>query len=206
MTKDEIISLTSTKALQYKIPIAIGLLAFMFVLRACDSTDDSAGQGDDTPTITQQETDSKVDKYQPRRQAATSQVRENQAKNTPAPKVPETVAAPPPVKKEPPPTWLPISEATMTGRTTLTLDCVEFVPIEGIPHHPERIYENPDCLVKLSKDCIPVSQVVEFIEGEFIPGETRIREKAENEAMIDKVIPDPAYHTSVLPLDAVSIE
>lgn len=192
MTKDEILSLASTKFLQYKIPIGVGLIVLMFTLKAYDSKPEPTNEF--TPVEEQSSAVSKVRQTAPQQHGTSAIVGTR-----------NTQEATPPVKKEIP-TWLPISEGALPGRTTLTLDSVEYNPIEGVPNHPERIYANPDCVTVLSKTALSIEQVNEFVDGEYIPCEVLIKEKAENSAMLEKNIPDTTPYSNMLPLDAVIIE
>ncbi len=181
MTKDELITLTSSKLLQYKIPVSIALITVMFVLRAYDAASETSNN--------------------------TARENELVAEPVSSASSKQTAGADdsPPIKKKIP-TWLPITEGMLPGRKMLALNSVEYIPIEGIPNHPERIYSNPNCIVKLSKTPFSVNQVMEYIDNEYIPGEECIRYKAENNAMLEKTIPDTASYQEVLPLDAVIIE
>lgn len=210
MTKDEILSLASSKILQYKIPVSIALITVMFALRACDAP---PGESGDTPReseVAVKSVQADADKQTP----AIGEAKSSTVQLSMSERVQDTLVArkaeapqppPPPAKKEIS-TWLPITEGLLPGRTMLPIDNVEYVPIEGIPNHPERIYTNPDCIVELSKAPFTVAQVVEHVDGEYIPGEARIKDKAETCSMLDKTIPDTASYTEVLSLDAVIIE
>lgn len=212
MTKDEILTLAGSKLLQYKIPVSIALITVMFALRACDADPEPSS---DTP----KESEIAAEPVPPpasRQTPAVNEVKPPPAQMSMSERVQDTLVAreteppkpappPPPVKKEIP-TWLPITEGMLPGRTMLALDSVEYIPIEGIPHHPERIYTNPDCIVELSRTPFSVGQVMEYINNEYISGEACIRDKAESNAMLDKTIPDTASYQEALPLDAVIIE
>ena len=198
MTIDEIHSHASTKLLQYKIPIGIGLIALMFVLRACDSTSEQSSEVAQTKEqVLLSKKERQVDSVQRSTPETVNTTHISQSKQE-APKQA-------PAQKEIP-TWLPASEGVLPGRITLELDSVEFTPIEGVDNHPERIYTNPDCVVALSKTPFCIEQVYECVEGEYIPAAVLIKEQAESNAMLEKNIPDTTLYTDILPLDAVTIE
>lgn len=184
--------------LQYKIPIGIALFSLMAIFHIYDHWESSPEPPEDVSLTVDIPPVTKPEKVQ----SATRDV--EVATVTPEPTKP-TAPPPPPPKKEIP-AWLPISEAQATGRASLPLDGAEYIAIEGIENHPERIYQNPDCEIRPSKQVIDLHDVLVNIEGQYLPTETILREKAEAEALIEKVIPILNSSTEVLPLDSVIIE
>lgn len=189
-------------ALQYTVPIGIGLLALMGVFHFCDHWESEPEKPETVvPGVTPPP--EATTPNPPVTPPAPTVEKDKQTSSTPEVRTPEP--PPPPPKKEIP-AWLPITEGLATGRSSIPMEGGEYEPIEGIENHPERIYQNPDCVTQLSNQAFPLHEVMVNIEGQYISTETILREKAETEALIEKTLPDTTSSAEVLPLDSVIIE
>lgn len=188
-------------ALQYTAPIGIGLLALMGVFHLCDHWESEPERPETVVPVVTPTPETPIPNP-PVTPPVPTVEKDKQTVSTPEVQTPEP---PPPPKKEIP-AWLPITEGLATGRSSIPMEGVEYEPIEGIENHPERIYQNPDCITQLSNQAFPLHEVMVSVEGQYISTEAILREKAETEALIEKTIPDTASSAEVLPLDSVIIE